>query len=232
MVEILVVVAIIIVLAALSFNVIGRGIKKAEAAKSVANLREIGAMLAGFAVENSNRLPAPRAKLDPSTDSEGYLYWFEALLSDSRTDLEPEDWRNDEWWLTNKPVLLNPLINEKSKPKAFAWSNPGYAFNRQIILNLKPSGIDTSWTEGENSPQNYEIPLGAIPDPLRTPIIAPRADWHYSYAAEEASEPGLAELLVDGQMPILFIDGHVERMTIKDYVQRELDKMPLEDPEE
>ena len=35
------------------------------------------------------------------------------------------------------------------------------------------------------------------------------------------------DLLVDGKMPIMFVDGHVEVMTPAEYVQRELYLMPL-----
>lgn len=226
LVELLVVVAIIIVLAALAFVVLSSTRKKADSALETAHMREIGIHLLGYASSHHNRLPPARADIAEENGDWGQLHWFEALLAEARPELEPETWRDEEWWLQNEPVFLNRKINEESTPNAFAWWNPGYAINRQIVTNIDPDGIGWNWNPGKNGPQTYAIPLNFITEPGRTPIIAPRADWHFTYAGKELNEPGLEQFLTEGKMPILFIDGHVERMPLSEYEARKLHEMP------
>lgn len=225
LVELLVVIAISLTLAALSLMGVRVAKTKAEGARAISNLKEIGVMLASHAVDNHNRLPPARAdiKLDSGWEQ---LHWFEALVRITHSDQQSDDWRAREWWLDNKPALLNPRIDETSKPNAHDWWNPGYALNRQIVDNIDPDGIGSSWNAGKNGPQTYAIPLTAIRNTSRTPIVAPRADWHFTYSDAELREPGLQQFLIDDKMPILFVDGHVESMTLDEYRDRELSKEP------
>lgn len=229
LIELLVVIAIIIALTGLGLTMLASSRKKAQAAVSVSNMRQIGIHLMGYASSHGNRLPPARADLEDGSGGWGQLHWFEALLAEARPELEPDTWREETWWLRTKPVFYNPLIDEESKPNAFAWWNPGYAINRQIVTNLDPDGIGWNWSPGKHGPQTYAIPLTRIREPARTPIIAPRADWHYTYSNTEIKEPGLENFLVDGKMPILFIDGHVERMPLAEYTERKLHEMPRDD---
>jgi len=226
LIELLVVITIVAALAALALGMANRGMAKAKGAKAISNMRQIGSLLGTYAGDNNNRLPPARADIKTSSGSWEQLHWFEALATLLYPEIEPVTWRNPKWWKDNKPVLLNPLIDETSKPNAYAWWNPGYAINRQIIANLAPPGIGTNWGPGQNGPQTYAIPLTRIGDPSRTPIVAPRADWHYTYNATEIKEAGLKQFLINDRMPILFIDGHVESMKLSEYTKRGLEKMP------
>jgi prepilin-type N-terminal cleavage/methylation domain-containing protein/prepilin-type processing-associated H-X9-DG protein len=226
LVELLVVIAIIAVLAMLVFAVSQRIRKRAEAARITSSMRQMATLMADYASDNRNRLPPPRADIPEEGGKWGQLHWFEALAALLYPSLEPAAWRREDWWTANKPILLHPRCDKNTKPAAWAWWNPGYAISRQIVINLAPPGIGTSWTAGKNGPQTYGIPLSAIPEPSRTPIVAPRGDWHFTYDANEIKEPGLQQFLIDGKMPILFIDGHVEVMTLTEYQQRKLVEMP------
>lgn len=225
LVELLVVIAIILTLAAFSLMGVRMARTKAEGARAISNLREIGLMLATHASDNHNRLPPARADIELDSGWE-QMHWFEALVEGTHSSLEPDHWRNREWWLENKPALLNPKIDETSKPNAHDWWNPGYALNRQIVANLDPDGIGNDWNAGKRGPQTFAIPLAAIRNTSRTPIVAPRADWHFTYTDSELEEPGLQQFLIDGKMPILFVDGHVETMTLAEYGERNLAEEP------
>jgi prepilin-type N-terminal cleavage/methylation domain-containing protein len=58
LIELLAVIAIIAVLAAFAFPAIGSVMAKAQSAKGVSNLRQIGQLVANYAADNNNRLPA------------------------------------------------------------------------------------------------------------------------------------------------------------------------------
>lgn len=215
LIELLVVIVIIGALAALAVTMTTKINKRGEAAKSVMNMRQIGSTMGLYMAENSNNLPVGRVDVQDSNGSwkAGY-HWHQALLAQIYPDVDPEKFGDEKWWDANKPFLKNPLANAKSKPCPFKPWWPGYAINLQISGNLFPGRYD--WTPGAGGPQARKINLSMIPEPGRTPLVVPRGDWWYS--ANELLEPGIQGFLVDGKLPILFVDGHVETMTPKEYV--------------
>lgn len=225
LVELLVVFTIVIVLAGLIFTMVTRMRKKADGAKAISNLRQIGPFLATYAVDNNGALPAPRADEPDGNGGFIQLHWHETVMTQAFTGVDPKFLRKKEWWKVNKPFMHNPLCNEKSKEWPFDWWNPGYAMNLRIARNL---GLVKSedWGPGKSGPQTNRVNLSRISDPGRTPIIAPRANWHYEFTEAQIKEEGLKQFLVDQKIPILFVDGHVETMTLKEYPARNLHLMP------
>lgn len=220
LVELLVVIVIVATLAAVSFTLGPKMMKRGDAAKSLQNMRQIGSLVMTYAVDNSNRLPAPRADVSNGNGGFTQLHWHETLLALAYPDTEPAKLLDTQWWLTNKPFLRNPLCTEKTKPWPWASWNPGYAMNLQIAEQLGQSSGD--WSAGKGGPQAYGTPVSSISDTARTPLIAPRGDWHYTYTPSQVKDKDLQEFLVDGKMPILFVDGHVETMRLEEYVDRNL----------
>ena len=226
MIELLVVIAIIAILTSLGLVGASRLQQSAQKTASVSNLRQIGVLLGAHASDNGNKLPAPRA--EPSNGKGGYdqLHWFEALLKIVYPNLSTADWRGDgSWWNKNKPVVRHPLVGQALAPATPSWWQPGYAMNTAIASNLV-KGTSFSSSPSGSGPQTYAIPLGLITEPSRTPIVAPRTSWNYTYNAAQLQEPSLTNFLVAGKLTILFVDGHVESMLPADYTSRELDKMP------
>ncbi|MEX1116639.1 MAG: hypothetical protein WEB53_15445 [Akkermansiaceae bacterium] len=215
---------ILISLAAFIFVMLPKMKRKADAATSVANLRQIGALVAMRAVDNNNQLPAPRADVPDGRGGFTQLHWHETFMSDLYPTTELKEFKAIQWWETNKPFLRNPLLRRDAKPFGWDWWNPGYAMNISISHNLGKSSGD--WSAGKGGPQAYGIPLGSIPEPARTPLIAPRGNWWFTFSEAELKEPALLELLVDGKLPIMFVDGHVETMTPKEFTTRRLREMP------
>jgi prepilin-type N-terminal cleavage/methylation domain-containing protein/prepilin-type processing-associated H-X9-DG protein len=224
LIEILVVIVILISLAASVFVLLPKMRRKAAAANSVANLRQIGTLVALRAVDNNNRLPAARADVPDGKGGFAQLHWHETFMTDLYPDTELKEFKVVNWWETNKPFLRNPLLRKDAKPFGWDWWNPGYAMNIQITHNLGKSSGD--WSAGKGGPQAYGIPLGSIPEPARTPLIAPRGNWWFTFTPSELKEPALLELLVDGKLPIMFVDGHVETMPPNEYTSRKLSEMP------
>lgn len=219
LIEMLVVFVIVISLAAVAFTMGPKMKRRGDAAKSIQNMRQIGTALMTYAVDHNACLPPPRGE-----DSEGknQIHWHQVLLEFSYPDVEPGKFGEFEWWNDTDPYLRNPLLTEKSKPNAFAPWFPGYAMNRELSSNL---GMDSGdWSAGKKGPQTIGIPLNRIPDTARTPIIAPRFDWHY--AGADLVKPEMEFLLIEGKLPVLFVDGHLENIRPQEYLDRELDLAP------
>lgn len=223
MVELLVVIVIIAVLAAISITVSSKMKARGESMKVIANMRQVGSLLMGFAVDNSSKLPAPKGTVvDASGNATEGLYWHQAIVSQMYADLDPARLKDNKWWEQTNPILHNPKCTKLSKPYPVAHWNQGYAMNWRIAKNLgKDSG---DWTPGSGGAAEYGVPLGSVSDVARIPIIAPRANFHYS--GSDLSEPGMKDFLIDGKVPILFVDGHVETIFPKDYMARKLDDLP------
>jgi prepilin-type N-terminal cleavage/methylation domain-containing protein/prepilin-type processing-associated H-X9-DG protein len=224
LVELLVVITIIAVLASVAFTVGPKMLKRADGAKSVQNLRQIGLLMTTYASDNNNLLPAPEAlpnATDPLASASGDL-WYQTVMRSVYPDLSVA-LMNDVWWKANKPFMKNPLCTVKSVP-AFSSRNPGYAFNRNLILNLlNISNPGSSW---EPDGKRFQVPLTRVSEPARTPLIAPRTSWNYSYTGGELNEAGVKGLLVDNRAPILFVDGHIEQMPLTEYTSKRLYDFP------
>jgi len=218
LVEMLVVVVIIASLAAVALGVIPKMRKKGDSAKSVQNLRQISVLAATYAADHSMALPAPEPEVpDGNGGTVTGVMWHQALASEAYPDTALSKIRWDhKWWTTNKPLLLNPLMPQKD---VRAWF-PGFAINMQI--NISNTGWGTGWTDG---PKTRDMRLASISDPARTPFVVPDKNWFFHKG--KLSEAGMKPFLVDGKLPVLFVDGHVENMVPKEYFSRKLDDMPL-----
>lgn len=227
LVELLVVVVIIATLAALSFTVGPRMMAKAKASESVANLRQLAPLLASYAADHDMKLPAALETTTLPDGSTTSVQWNEVCLAQIYPDTPAADFKSKTWWETNKPLLRNPLFKETATPRGWSPLNPGYAINGMIAENLaRSAGGDTSGID----PLSIRIALARIAEPDRTPLIAPCDHFHFRYdeAQLEAFKSGtLKDLLVNGRVPILFVDGHVEEVSPAEYLQRQLFLVPL-----
>ena len=227
LVELLVVIAIIAVLAALSFTVGPKMLRKAKATEAMQNLRQLGPLLSTVAADHEMKLPAI---LGPVVQPDGTtldLQWNEVCLATLFPDTAPADFKTTQWWYKKKVFLRNPLLTETAKPRGWTPLNPGYAFNEMIAENLEtakgaiPAHADLV---------AIRVPLAALSDPGRMPLIAPCDNYFYRYDAAEVAgfESGtLKDLTNDGKVPVLFVDGHIEVMTPEDYVTRKLFEVPI-----
>lgn len=225
--ELLVVILIIAALAAIAVTMTSKMRLNADSAKSVANMRQIGSVLGLYAADNSMRLPAAKPNvIDANGNSvPGNAHWHQALLMIVHPEVTDVAQMNLKWYKSNNVFLHNPLFTENYGGGRFGanyqWKpwNPGYAFNLRIASNL---GLASRNAFSQTIP----VPLNLIPQPERTPIVAPRGDWHFVYDAAQLSDQAMQGLLVNGKVPILFVDGHVETMPLKEYADRGLINMP------
>ncbi|MES2923360.1 MAG: type II secretion system protein [Verrucomicrobiota bacterium] len=227
LVELLVVIVIIAALAALSFTVGPKMLKKAKATEAMQNLRQLGPLLTTIATDHEMKLPAI---LGPVTQPDGTtkdLQWNEVCLATLYPDTKLEDFKTKEWWNKKKVFLRNPMFLETAKPRGWTPLNPGYAFNEMIAENLAAA---KGAVPAHPELVAINVPLAALADPGRTPLIAPCDNYFYRYDAGEINGfkgGALKDLLSDGKIPVLFVDGHIEVMTPDDYLTRKLSEIPI-----
>lgn len=221
LVELLVVIVIIAALAALSFTVGPKMLKKAKSTEAMQNMRQLGPLITTYASDHEMKLPPARGEALQSDGTKADLQWNEVLLAMLFPDAKPADLESKDWWDKNKTLLKNPLF------KASTPTNPGYGMNQMIPENV---ALDS----GGPAPSQEElltarVPLAALTDPGRTPLIAPFNNYFFRFDESELKgfdKIPLKDLATDGKIPILFLDGHIESMTPSDYTDRKLSDVP------
>lgn len=229
LVELLVVIAIIAVLASVAFTLGPKMLKKAKGTEAMSNLRQISPILSTYASEHNNKLPAIRgaATLPDGTTSD--QYWHEACLAVMFPNTEPREFRSTDWWKKNKTIFKNPLLKDNARPRGFSPTTPGFAMNEMVAENLTRV---TGGTPSHDENLTTTVAMASVPDPARTPIVAPSDNFFYRYDDAELGgfqKGTLKDLLIEDKVPVLFLDGHVESISPKDYSNRKLAKMPLEE---
>lgn len=223
LVELLVVIVIIAALAAVAFSVGPKMMKRGNATKSVQNIRQIGSLFSVYAAENNSNLP-PIKKAAAKDGSTPKVDWYEGLLSFAYPEVPLLTFSSKPWWESAKPMMRNPLLPaSRFQP----WYN-GYAMNSMLSENTAQARSGGAWGDGDG-PEGQGVPLARISDPARTPLASTNRNWFYRASDLTAltKDSSLDKaLVVDGKVPVLFVDGHVETMTPADYSARKLNKMP------
>ncbi len=221
LVELLVVIAIIAALAALSFTVGPKMLRKAKATEAMQNMRQLGPVITTYATDHEMKLPAAKG---PAVQSDGVaanLQWNQVCLAMLFPDTKPTDLNSKVWWDKNKTMFKNPLF------KASTFLNPGYGMNQMIPENIATAAGGA--VPALDVLLATQVPLAAVSEPHRTPLIAPFNNYYFRFDAAELrgfKTPPLSNLLSDDKMPILFLDGHVESLTPSEYTSRQLSEMP------
>lgn len=232
LVELLVVIVIVGALAALSFTVGPKMMAKAKGTESMQNIRQIGPVIMNYASENSMQLPPILAPVVDENGSNTMTQWNEFCLQMLYPNDKPADFKTQQWWNNNKSFMRNPMFKAKATPRGWAPLNPGYAFNEMLAENLAEA-------KGGVMPSHDEllatrVPVASLTEPNRTPLIAPFDNYYYRFdEAEVASfnKGTLKDLTVEGKIPVLFMDGHLESMRPEEYVEKRLHLIPDPTPD-
>lgn len=222
LVELLVVIVIIASLAALALTVGPRMLARAKASEAMENIRQISPLLTLYAADHAMTLPPISGSVAQPDGIVVNQQWSEVCLSLLYPATDPAEFKSNAWWEKNKVILRNPLLKSGWSPLV-----PGYAMNEMIVENLQAANPQTN--PGAD-PLAVGIPMALITSPERTPLIAPFNDFHFRFDDSQISgfnRSPLKDLLVEGKIPVLFVDGHLEVMTPKDYQDRQLSRMPM-----
>lgn len=217
LVEILVVIAILAVLAGTTAIMAPKILRKGRQAESIENMKQMTILMAAHANDHGNRLPAP---MTPGTDNEsGQDAYWHVVLQHEVSGETIDRYLTDRWWKENKSIFINPLHPKKDlKAKSV-----GYAMNAVLGTNIARTrgenlGVEESKVTGIN--------MNTVREPERSPVIVPHWDWFYTLDSSESNSKKFDPYLVNDRIPVLFLDGHIETMTLQEYKKRDLHEMP------
>lgn len=228
LVELLVVIVIIAILAAVSVGATTRMLAKARATKEAENLRQMGPMFTIYASGNNMTLPPCKGPVANEDGPPVERYWHETLLTLLLPDVDPAKFKTKAWWDNNDTFIRNPLFKENATPRGWTPLNPGYGMNEMIPENLALASTGVAPPRADL--HATKTPLAALAEPGRTPLIAPCDNYFFRYDPAEIAgfkSGTLKSFLFEGKFPVLFVDGHVEKVTPSEYVARKLYLVPI-----
>jgi prepilin-type N-terminal cleavage/methylation domain-containing protein/prepilin-type processing-associated H-X9-DG protein len=196
--EMLVVLAIMAVLAAILLPSLVRQQSAAAAAKCVGNLRSISAGLMAYAAENDGKLIPSAARGSTGLNGAG-LNWYRVLEPYMGHPQRSLDAPADLPW-QQCPGKRFPVVNNLTVGYGWNFMNFGHD-----VLN------SATWGRGENSR------LSQVAQPARTIIIGdsqdeilPGQDFVHRYIYEGVTRMPRRH---SGRGNFLFLDGHVQALT-------------------
>ena len=216
--EILVVVAIILVLAAIAFPVFATVQNRANKAVALNNMRQLGSAAGSYSSQNDGQLPAEDAK---GTDT-----WATAALPD-----------NAKAWYNALPVILahKSVAQYASNPQAF-YSKENILFlpaakypetDKKLAAPMFAIAINTK-LQRKDANKEKSVRMVQISNPARTVLFLeqglkgekPKA--MAQQPAYDGSPKGSAKSFVtryNGFGVLTFIDGHAETVEGKDILE-------------
>lgn len=228
LVELLIVITIIVIVAALSFGSITKMVAKAKATKETENLRQMGPLFTIYAADHQMSLPPCKAPVTLENGTTDDRQWHEALLTLLYPDIDPAEFKTKAWWDRTETFIRNPLFKETALPRGWTPLNPGYGMNEMIPENLALASTGTAPSRAEL--QTISTPFAALAEPSRTPLIAPCDNYFFRYDTDQLKgfESGtLKDFLFEGKFPVLFVDGHIEAVRPSEYESRKLYLVPI-----
>ncbi len=206
LIEMLVVVAIIAVLAALGLPQMNQAFKKSQQAKSVNNLRALGVGLASYLAENDNQLP------HQSSGDFKSNYWSQTILP-YLPKAHYGGWKDVRGnAIYQSDVLMDPLLKD--------WHHQSlgdYACNNALFIN---PGTDPANPKGRKSMNAVGRPTSIVTILAAGMIFNGKeaGSWYldsnfyvYGSASQFPSDRGMNGVIC------LFADGHTESIPRKEF---------------
>jgi len=198
LVEMLVVIGIIVLLAALAFPAIQSTINSAKSAEAVSNLKQIGVMIGNYAADNGNRLPPGRQL--------GTGFFFQQMLA-QHAGL----WRQGQ--IPGLPeVFFDPCLSGKPLPQ-HPWGSFG--------VNTAVVPVNTFQEQGPRmvtiaNPSQTVIMASTSAGPIS-------GTYSSSWMLEglKFTQQGISAAIFGpdprnaGAAASLFADGHIERLNVQ-----------------
>jgi prepilin-type processing-associated H-X9-DG protein len=198
--ELLVVIGLIALLAAIIIPMISGGIDRARSTQSISNLRQIGAAVNLYVVANEGSFPY----LNASSDRSGFNQIFWPLVLENEVLDHP---RRTAHAIRKHPIFRDPLLSDRATHVI-----SDYGGNSWIFLNAwgnQPSG--------EYNSQPFK--RINVRDPARTVLVTTainisnnNGSWWIPYDYPRGSNDNATPdpRLRGGYVGAVFVDGHVE----------------------
>lgn len=201
MIELLTVIAIIGILAAILIPVVGRVRSTARAAECVSNLRQLSSAAVLYAEENKGRLP---------TSYDGTLegMWYTALTPlIASQKIQPQNWGQLTRIVSSPGPFKCPVVD----PTDAAYTNPWLSYKMNCQLQDKPSGAPAPVAG---------LPLARIGRPSATLLFAEGRSHSAFWTWDPAAVTQGLWYPHDSQVNVSFVDGHVVRQKPTDLEAR------------
>ncbi|EIP98536.1 prepilin-type N-terminal cleavage/methylation domain-containing protein [Opitutaceae bacterium TAV1] len=202
LIELLTVIAIIGVLAAITIPVVGRVREKARAAQCTSNLRQLSTALLLYASENKQMIPAVYATNGDLKDSWCYVLWPYAGYS---PEAMTKAWSQFSSAPNNSTDPANVFICPTTR--TLKKSVPGYG---SVVPNdnLFSYGLNSVSTDGSTWWMK-KTSLASIDTPSRTSMVC---ESSYLLGDEYGYRSLYGLLPHQGAANFAFFDGHVQRL--------------------
>lgn len=222
LVELLVVITIIAVLAALTFTVVPRMKSRGIAVKNIQTLKQVGTLSSLYSTDHGDKIvPLMTYVQNPDGSWNPGLEWPIAIMSLAYPDATTNQIASDKnWWLTNKPFMYNPLKKDFYTQGTFNGAKNGFGMNTVLSDKLNDSQ-DTLGQPEDKGPQSKGVAISKIPRPARTTLFSISTD--YGFTDSTFKQPACLPLIQDGKVPMMFVDGHIETVAVLNYVKENYD---------
>lgn len=210
LVELLTVVAVIGLLAALALPAYRRVVSRMDGAECMNNMRQIGAVMSLYAGDHNGRTPITGTSPWYQENTWGYELWPYAYGSYSNFTYygncltfqgnNPSSWRKNIFrcWSTRKKVTPIPPVSNPA-------TGYSYGFNSDVGASAIPNA--------GNYYRNVQIPLLNVPNQSRVAMVTETSQAAGDYNGYY-KQVGL--MPHDKGTNILFYDGHVEWRKFED----------------
>jgi prepilin-type N-terminal cleavage/methylation domain-containing protein/prepilin-type processing-associated H-X9-DG protein len=210
LIEMLVVIAIIAILAALFFPAIRGMSAKSNQTKCANNLRQIGVGLLAYAGENAGCLPPVRAT-NPN------VVWFEAIApyikgTDIPAGTYPDFFNPNKSGSIICPVWKAHVLKQKPAWAPSDWNRLGYGMS--YVMSGSPTKGGPNWAKID-----YAVRLAEIAEPTKMIVVAEATTWNWGLHSQNYASSAYFTNSLSGARHgknganYLFVDGHVQALT-------------------
>ncbi|RRJ96034.1 DUF1559 domain-containing protein [Opitutaceae bacterium TAV4] len=205
LIELLTVIAIIGILAAILIPVVGTVRKSARAAQCVSNLRQIGVAFTGYAADNRNRYPLPYNGSISSATSSNWYYHVAPYMGFEA----PATWlRLQQFCKPGGGPLGCPSTDVNDTSYSQPWIS--YSMSKAHLIWMEDRGLLPT----PIPPRTPGVPVSAIQNPAVSLMVTESHSHPYfdNSSADPKAKFGLAYPHSD-KLNALFADGHVKTHT-------------------
>ena len=201
LIELLTVIAIIAVLAAILFPAISTVRSRAASTRSISNLTQFGTSYMAFAADNKGRLPPAYN----SNDQKGWDFFLFPYLFPNNSD-------------TNMPTSGEDLMmhsNDDRTDTANVGKRRSYSANTGATPGIATTATTLTLQSSFNSPGRLIL---VTERPRSTGVIGEFTDSDVTQSTQVQAIPAGFDLNAGGKFNYLFADGHVATLSIQETI--------------